>query len=369
VRKIGEQLNVRTVLEGSVRKAGNRLRITTQLINVADGYHLWSETFNRTMEDVFAIQDEIAQNIANALECLLTRSECAQKKAQTSDVQAYDYYLRGRQFVHQFRRKSFEFARQMFAKAIEIDPNYARAYAGLAACHSLLYTNWDHNPAHLAEADTASRKALELAPDLAEARVARGLAVLFLGNYEEARKEFESALRLNPSLFEAHYFYGRVCLAEGKLDEAAHLLAEAAKLNPADYQALCVGAGVLRGLGRQAEAESAYRRGLRAATQHLEVHPDDARALYLGAQAWSQLGQPDRALEWARRALDIEPDEPQILYNVACVYALQNKIDEALGCLEQAVQHGYHHKAWIEHDADLNPLRADPRYQALLAKL
>jgi serine/threonine protein kinase/Flp pilus assembly protein TadD len=369
VRKIGEQLNVRTVLEGSVRKAGNRLRIAAQLINVADGYQLWSETFNRTMEDVFAIQDEIAQNIANALECLLTRSECTDKKGQTSDVQAYDYYLRGRQFLHQFRRKSFEFAQQMFGKAIEIDPTYAKAYAGLADCHALLHTNWGHEPAHLRQADSASRKALELAPELAEAHVSRGLAVLLLGQYDEARKEFETALSLQPNHFEAHYFYGRACMAEGKLNEAAKHFAEASKLNPEDYQAPCVGAGVLRGLGRLAEADASYRRGLEAASRQLELHPDDARALYLGAQAWSQLGQPERAIEWAKRALQMEPDEPWVLYNVACVYALQNKIDDAMNCLEQAVAHGYHHKAWMEHDADLNPLRSHPRFQALLAKL
>lgn len=366
IRKIAEQLNVRTVLEGSVRKAGNRLRISAQLVNAADGYHLWAETYNRTMDDVFAIQDEIAQNIAGALECILHEGE---DRARTSDVQAYDYYLRGRQFFHEFRRKSFEFAQQMFAAAIQIDPTYARAYAGVADCHSFLYINWDKDPRHLQEADAASRKALELAPDLAEAHVSRGMALLNQGNYQEARNTFDLALRKDPTLFEAHYFYARACLAVGEREEAARHFAEASRVRPEDYQALLVGGGVLAGLGRKTEAEASYRRGLQAAERHLQMHPDDARALCLAAQGWTQLGNPDRALDWANRAIAIDPEEPMTLYNVACVYSLQNKVDQALDCLEQAVQLGYGHKAWIENDADLNPLRSHPRYQALLQKM
>jgi serine/threonine protein kinase/Flp pilus assembly protein TadD len=367
VRRIGQQLNVRAVLEGSVRKSGNRLRISAQLVNVADGYHLWAETYDRTLEDVFAIQDEIAQNIAKALECLLT--EDCRERAHTSDVQAYDYYLRGRQYFHEFRKKSFEFARQMFARAIEVDPAYARAYAGLADCHSFLYINWDKDPVHLREADAASRKALELAADLAEAHVSRGMALLNQGHFADARNAFQVALRRDPNLFEAHYFYARACLAEGEREEAARRFAEASRVRPEDYQALLVGGGVLAGLGRKADAEASYRRGVQAAERHLQLHPDDSRALCLGATGWTQLGQPDRAIDWANRALAIDPDEPMTVYNVACVYSLQNNLEKALDCLEQAVGLGYRHKAWIENDADLNPLRSHPRYQTLLQKM
>src|SRR5262249_33484563 len=154
IRRIGEQLNVRTVLEGSVRKAGHRLRISAQLVNAADGYQLWAETYNRELEDVFAIQDEIAQSISKALRVVLTEKEKeALERAQPADVQAYDFYLRGRQFFHQFRRKSLEFARQMFTRALEIDPGYARAYAGVADCCSFLYMYWEASQANLEQAD------------------------------------------------------------------------------------------------------------------------------------------------------------------------------------------------------------------------
>jgi tetratricopeptide (TPR) repeat protein len=157
---------------------GNRLRITAQLVNVADGYQLWSERYDREMEDVFAIQDDISQAIVKALRVILTEGEKKQiEKARAVNVQAYDYYLRGRQYFHQLRRKSLEYAKQMFQKAIDIDPEYARAHAGVADCYSLLYTYFDAREFNLRQADIASNKALDLEPELAEAHVARGLAV------------------------------------------------------------------------------------------------------------------------------------------------------------------------------------------------
>lgn len=370
VREIGQQLNVANVLEGSVRKAGNRVRITAQLVSVADGFQLWSETYNRQMEDIFEIQAEIADNIARALSLVLTdKARRALEKARPADVQAFDFYLRGMEFFHQFRRNSVESARAHFSRAIEIDPTYARAYAGLADCHSALYTNWDKNDTHLKEADAASRKALELGPNLAETHAARGQAVMLNQRYDEATREFEQAIKLNPRLFEAYYFYAQCAVSQGKLEDAARLFARAGELRPEDYQAPIVGAGVLSGLGRKAEAEQAYRRGLDVASRHLEQHPEDARAYYLGATAWCGLGQPERGLEWAQKAMDIDPEEPMTLYNVACVYSLQKKVEEAITCLENAVRHGFRDKAWIENDSDLKPCRTHPRFQALLASL
>jgi serine/threonine protein kinase/Flp pilus assembly protein TadD len=370
VRKIGEQLNVRTVLEGSVRKAGNRLRISAQLVNVADGYHMWSETYNRELEDVFAIQDEIAHNITKALKVILSDKEKrAIEKAPTADVKAYEHYLRGRQYFHEFRRKGFEFAKQMFARAIAMDPGYALAYAGIADCHSLLYMYWDTTTANLQQADEASRKALELDPELAEAHVARGLAVSLKKNYAEAEKEFQTAVCLDPTLFAARYFFGRTCQAQGKVLEAAHLFEQACQLRPDDYQAATHLGSIYAGLGRKADAEAACQRAVEVVGKHLELHPDDARAHYLGAVVWCQMGQAARGLEWAGRALAMDPHEPVTLYNVACVYALQGQIEGALDCLENALKHGFAHKAWIEHDSDLTALRGHPRYQALLQAL
>jgi TolB-like protein/Tfp pilus assembly protein PilF len=370
VRKIGEQLNVRTVLEGSVRKAGTRLRISAQLVNVGDGYQLWSETYNRELEDVFAIQDEIAHSIVKALRIILSeKDQRAIERAPTANVKAYDHYLRGRQFFHQFRRKGYEFALQMFARAIAIDSGYALAYAGIADCHSLLYLYWDTSAAHLQQAEEASRKALELDPDLAEVHVARGLAVALKKQYAEAEREYETAIRLDPQLFAAHYFFGRACRTQGKLAEAAHCFEQACRLCPDDYHAGANLGEIYAGLGRTADAQAADQQTLHTVERHLELHPDDARALYLGAIVWCRVGEPARGLEWANRALAMDPEEPVTLYAVACVYALQGQSEQALDCLESAVKHGYAHKAWIENDSDLHSLRGHPRYQALLRNL
>jgi serine/threonine protein kinase/Tfp pilus assembly protein PilF len=371
VRKIAEQLGVRTVLQGSVRKSGNRLRISAQLANAADGYQLWAETYNRQLEDVFAIQDEIAQSIAKALSVILTEKDkrALEKATPACDVRAYEYYLRGMQAFHQFQRRNLEQAVQMFSRAIELDPDYARAHAGLAQCYSLLHTTWNVQGDTIARADAASQKALELDPESAEAHTARGVALALSKRYDEAQREFETALRLNPNLFEAHYLYGRVCLARGQLTEAARQFAEASRVRPEDYQALFLGAGVLSGLGRKADAEAAYRRGVEVAENHLKLYPDDARALCLGAGAWYQLGERERALDWARRALSIDPDEPLTLYNVACCYSLMGQVDEALDTLAKAIEKGAAHREWIENDADLKPLHGHPRFVALLASL
>jgi serine/threonine protein kinase/tetratricopeptide (TPR) repeat protein len=370
IHKIGHQLNVRTVLDGSVRKSGNRLRISAQLVNVADGFHLWSETYNRELQDVFAIQDEIAVNITKALQVILKeKPKRAADKAPTNDMRAYDFYLRGLQFFHQFRRKGYEFARKMFANAIAVDPRYARAYAGIADCHSLLFMYWETTEANLRQADEASLKALELDPCLAEAHVARGLTVSLKKQYAEAEQQFETALRLDPSLFEACYFYARTCLSQGKLLEAACLFEQGWRLRPDDYQCACHLASIYTGLDRIADAHAAGQRCLETLEKHLALHPDDARALYLGAIVWCRQGDVQRGLEWAGRGLAMDPEEPVTLYNVACVYALQGQTEQAIDCLENAVKHGFAHKEWIQNDSDLNSLHSHPRYLALLQLL
>ncbi len=370
IRRVGEQVGVATVLEGSVRKAGNKLRITAQLINVADGYHVWSERYDRDMEDVFAIQDEIAQNIVRALRVMLSEDEKrAIERAPTADVKAYDYYLRGRQFFHQWRRKGVEFARRMFERAIEIDPNYALAWAGIADCCSFIYTYWDASATHLEQADTASRKALALAPELAEVHTSRALALAFAKRYDDAEKEFGTAIRLNPKLFEAHYFYARARVQQGKLTEAVESFEEACRLRPDDYQAPCFLAMTCEGLGRSAEADASWRVALQLVGRHLELNPEDPRALNLGAIAAAHQGQRERGLEWARRALAIDPEDSGMLYNTACYFAVQGERDEALNCLEKAVQLGFGLRGWIENDADLASLRGDPRFQAVLERI
>ncbi|MGH9778331.1 MAG: protein kinase domain-containing protein [Candidatus Acidiferrales bacterium] len=366
--QVGQQLGATYVLEGSVRRAGARLRVNAQLIEAKTGHGAWAERYDRQLEDVFAIQDEIVKSIAQAMQVVLSETEKkAIAKTPTADVKAYDYYLRGRQFFHQFRRRGYDYARQLFTRAIEIDPGYARAYAGVADCHSYLYMYWDASEENLKAAEEASRRALLLDPELAEAHVSRGLAISLRKRYDDAQMEFETATRLDPKLFEGYYFYARSCFQQGKLEEAARLFEKAAEVKPEDYQSPSMLRMVYKAMGREADWETACRRAVLAAEKHLELHPDDARALYLGAGNWFELGEQARSLDWARRALAIDPEDCGILYNVACVYSLQGRIEDGIDCLEKAMTHAYWYRRWAEHDSDLDNIRSHPRFKALMA--
>ena len=364
---VGQQLGAAYILEGSIRRAGNRLRITTQLVETGTGHTVWAERFDREMKDVFEVQDEIARSISSALRIKLTpQEEKAIARRPTENSQAYDYYLRGRQFFYQFRLKGFDFARQMFSRAIVLDPNYARAYAGVADCCSMLYTYWDSSEDNLNEAEAASRKAMELDPELAEAHVARGLALSLKKNFAEAEEEYEKAITLDPKLYEAYYFYARTSFLQGKMEKAAQLYEKASAANPNDYQAVSLLCSVYNALGLEAEADATRHKALQLVEKHVELHPDDARALYLGAGILCQVGQRERSFDWARRALAIDPEEMGILYNVGCVYALLGQTEEALTCIEKVLGHGAFYRTWAERDSDLDSIRDQPRFQAML---
>jgi serine/threonine protein kinase/tetratricopeptide (TPR) repeat protein len=364
--EVGRKLHVSTVLDGTVRKMGNRLRVTAQLVNVADGYQLWSERYDREMEDIFAIQDDISSAIVKSLRVILSEDEKkAMGQARTENLQAYEFYLRGRQFFD-VRRKSLEYARQMFKRAIELDPDYALAYAGVADCCSLLYMMFDARESNLKQAETASNTALQLAPDLAEAHLARGIAFSLSKNYSDAEREFEKAMRLDPKLFEAPYFYGRACLAQGRFDDAARLFKTACAIRPEDFQAVSFLAQAYESLGQAMERDSANRRAVSLIEERLQLNPDDARGWNLGAAILATLGETERALEFARKSVAIDPDDPMLLYNVACTYSVLGRTEESLTALEHAVDKGYGHKDWVEHDPDFDAIRNTARFQAIL---
>jgi tetratricopeptide (TPR) repeat protein len=176
-------------------------------------------------------------------------------------------------------------------------------------------------------------------------------------------------MRLNPRLFDAAYLYGRCNFTQGKMEEAAALFRRASELDPADYQSLNHVQMCLRALGREDEARAVSRASLERIERHIEVHPEDARALYLGANARQQLGERERALEWAARALAIDPDESATLYNVACLYALLGERERALDLIETTVRNGFGQKEWMENDPDLISLRTEPRFKSVLQLL
>lgn len=361
---IGQRLHVGSMLEGSVRRAGARLRIAVQLVSAQDGCVLWGERYDRDVADVFAIQDEIAESVARALRVIL-HHERRVARPPTGDVHAYECYLKGRQYFREGRRKSLQFAREMFQRAIAIDPQFALAWAGVADCCSLLNMFYPDTEKDLALADHSSARALALAPDLPEAHAARGFALWRLEREPDAIQAFEHAMRLDAHQFEARYFYARLRFQRGEPELAAALFEDAARARE-DYEARFFAAQCYAALGRKGEAEAAYRRGLHVAQQHLEMNPDDPGAATMCAVSLCRLGRPQEGLAWAERAREIEPNDARVLYNVACLYALEGKADQALDGLAQAVRAGFGAREWIAHDPDLDGLRSDPRFKALL---
>jgi adenylate cyclase len=367
---VARRLNVGTVLEGSVRRAGDRVRITGQLIETSTDSHLWSETYDREMKDVFAIQDDIARSIVDALQMTLTpKDRRALQYVATSNPEAYDYYLKGRKFFYAMSSRDFQHAIGMYDKAIELDPNYAIAYAGIADTYSQMYRFADARLENAARALEASRKAVELDPDSAEAHASMGLALFINDKYEEAERHFETAILLNPKLFESYYFYALSCKSQGNQEKAARLFIQASEVNPADYQSQSFLALSYTALGREEAATKARLKTIDLVERHLDMNPDDTRALYLGAANLSSLGEAERAMDWANRSLEVGSEEPLVLYNVACTCALLGETERSLELLEKAVNLGWGDRAWLETDSDLDSLRGLPRFKTLLDKI
>jgi adenylate cyclase len=367
-RDIGKRLGVDALLEGSVRKAGRRLRISVQLIDARNGYHLWSERFDREIADVFAIQDEIASSVVSALGLSLTqREERHLIKQSTTKVEAYEFYLRGRKLFHKWTRQNIDLGREMFERAVAIDPNFAAAWAGLATAHVHLF-GCDSQP-HLDKAREASARALKLDPQSAEAHVAAAQGLSMQQRYADAAAEFERAIELDPTLFDAHYYFARSCFKSGDLKKSLRLFQQAQSVRPDDYQTIYLEALVLTQLGRGDEARKAYQRALEFTTKYLDLQPDDARSYVLGAGALARLRETERAKEWADRAISLAPDDDAILYNAGCAFAVVGDKERALDALERAIGAGLEGGDWIPQDPDWEWLRDHPRFQALVRRL
>jgi adenylate cyclase len=368
-REIGKRLGVETLLDGSIRKAGKRVRISVQLIDANNGYQLWSERFDREIEDIFAIQDEIARSVLESLGLALTeREEFRFLKPSTTNIEAYEFYLRGRKLYHKWTRQSVEFARQMFERAVRIDPGFAAAWAGLANAYVDLF-RWSREPRDLEEARRASEHALKLDPNSAEAHVSAGQALAIQRRFSEAAVEFERAIKEDPTLFEAYYLYGRLLFESGDIEKSAKLFEKAQSVRPDDYQSRCFLAAALTELGRLDEALHAGRLAVESVEKYLELNPDEARPYSLGAIAVNRLGDSERSKRWCEQAMQLAPNDPLVLYNAACNLAMLGESDRALDGLERAIEAGVAVGDWIQHDPDVDSLRGHPRFQEIVKRI
>ena len=360
-------IDVSAILEGSVRRYREHLRVMARLVDPESGLSIWSGRYDRDAVDVIAVQEELAESITSALQGALEPSgSLLAATDQSRDYGAYDDYLRGRSLLYQYRRRSVEQALSMFEKAVERDPGYALAIAGMANCYCFLFLYVDGRKGTLEKAEKASLQAIECNPQLAEAHAARGQALSLAGDHEEAEESFRNAMSLAPSQFDAYYWYARDSFAQGKLELAAVQFEQAHHVAPDDYQCPLLVAQVYDALKRKEDAERSRRAGVRIVEERLKSAPGDVRALYMGANGLVALGQINEGLEWASTARFMEPEEPMVLYNVSCVYALAGERETALDLLEEAVHGGLMQKSWIENDSNLDSLRTSPRYRRLL---
>ena len=370
-REIGRALNVAAIMEGSVRKAGEQLRVTAQLIDAGNGYHLWSENFDRRLEDIFAIQEEIARSVARALRVSLKTPDALDiGRNAPGNVRAYEFYLRGRQMQVLKSTVTWHSAPEMFRRAIELDPDYAQAHAGLAdALVGLLLWRLVKPEDVLDEALAASKRALELAPDLAEAHVARANTLSLAGRAAQATAEFERALALNAELYEAHYYFARHCHAAGQHARALEEFEAAHRARPDEFQALTLATSSAEALGDGVRAHDIASRAISLALAEAEADPENGRALYLAAGLQARLGDIEGGRRNVEAAMRLRPDDFGTLYNAACFYAQAGESEHALELLDRAVATGQGFRNWVENDSDLDSLRGLPRFEQILARM
>ena len=305
----------------------------------------------------------------NAWQTALLKRVPESAPASSAAEQAYDCYLQGRQHLARMMQRGLDASRAMFVRALELDPGYAPAWAGLATVHACLYEWFDPRQVEVSRAEHASRRALEAAPQLAESHVARGLARSLTRHYEDAVGEFEAAIRINPYLFDAYYYFARTVFARGDMVRAAELFGLAAQLRPEDFQSPLLLATAARALGQEHVAHDAVLTGIGRAQRVLALNPHDGRALSLGAGALIADNQTERALEWSKRCLDLYPGDTSALVNVACVHARVGQPGEALDLLDRVFARGCGKRDWIVNDPDYASLRNEPRFHRLLGQL
>jgi TolB-like protein/Flp pilus assembly protein TadD len=367
----GKLLGASHILIGRGLKEDGELDITVDLIDVETGQPVWHGRFENEILDLYVVQDTIVAGVARALGLEVDDAHAQHvRDRHAANIDAFQLYLRGRHFYWQFSRKGIETALDLFERATRLDESYALAYCGQADCFFYLYMYVDSSEEYFDRADRSSTRALELAPQLAEAHASRGFALsLDPSRFEDAASAFERAIELDPILFEAKFLYARSCFANGEVEKAARLFEDSNDVRPEDYQSLLLAGQAHEVLGNGERAAELRRKGVEVAEEHLFLNPHETRALYMGANGLIALGNTDRGLRWLQRARTLEPDDPMLLYNAACIYSLAGLKDEALGCLEGAVAGGLRQRGWFDHDPNLDPVRDDPRFARIQSQL
>jgi adenylate cyclase len=362
---------VNYILDGSVRKSGNRIRITAQLISVRDGYHLWAERFDRQVEDIFDLQNEVSQKIVEALKVSLTEAErqlLAQKP--TDDLRAYDFYMRGRELLYLKGRRNTENAIKMFENAVAIDSHFANAFAGLAEAYSTMFEWYDGNSTWLSKAIEMNQKALELEPASLEAKYGIAMVYFHHRRFSESKRTIEEILKENAEFYPGHLRLGMIAELSNDLEAALRHYQRAAELKPYDEEAFIFLTGIHKRRGDVTAAEHAALKVIEITSRKLEASLDDIIVMSRLADAYARFGSREEANATLRRVLELEPNDGLAVYNCSCAYALMGEKSASLILLRRAFDSGFRTVAhWARADSAFDAIRGDDEFQKVLIEM
>jgi adenylate cyclase len=364
-REVGRKLNVQLELKGACKKSADKLHVKVQLIDTSDGSERWARQYDRPFEDIFEIQEEVESSVMTALnvanpEQLFTPRPHVSKKA-------YDLFLHGLSCFAKHTTQDNVYARQLFKQAIDLEPEFGRAWAALAYTYGYSYMYFNATDVNLAEAKRTSKQALKLIPDLAESHISYGIACCMDQNYPKATDEFEKAIELEPKNFRAWYFFGRAKVHEGDLNRALKLFERASTVRCEDFQSVLLQAQLYTSLGQKDKAIEVTREGIERVRAMLEINPNDNRALNMGAFALLRLGQTGESVKWMSTSLKNAPMDSIIQYNGACFFSLAGDVEQALDHLEHClIKVGNISREWLEHDSDMDNIRNHARYTEII---
>jgi non-specific serine/threonine protein kinase len=368
-RKVGEILGVTHILEGSVRKAGKQIRVTSQLIDIQTGFQIWADRYDRLLEDIFELQVELSQKIAEALKVSLSESEKESlTQKPTEDLRAYDFYMRGRELLTTGGKKNNESAIKMFEHAISIDPNYSLAYVASAEAFSFQYMYYDGDQKWLGKIIEANQKSLELDPGLNEVEFAKGMVLYHQKRFPEAKKIFEKFITKKNDYYQAYYWLGVLAEITDDYDTAINHFHRAAEIKPYSEEPWLHIDMTYRRMGDLKSSLIAGNKVIDLAKRKLEADAKDTLALSRLASNYARMGEKASALAAIEQVLELAPNDGLALYNCACTYAQLGKKDEAFRLLQKAIGIGYKNIIeWIETDPDLESVRGDPQFKKILA--
>jgi len=364
--QIGQQLKAAYVLTGTLRRSGPRLRITTQLVDTATDFPLWSERYDREMKDVFEVQDEIAQKIAEALRVTLSPQELeALAVKPTENLQAYDLFLRGKRYARRQTRQDLEFALQMFESAVAMDPSFALAYAACANACAMFYCNFSRDTVWVERARTASGHAVALRWDLPEVQVSQAWVLYATDLHDEAVRMVRKAVERKRDCEGAYYLLCRALFSAGRFQEVVDIMETALEASGEDYNVYIPIANSLGALGKRDMYQNLLQRRMSALENHLKHVPEDARARILLGTDYAEIGREEDALRELNLAMTMRANEASILYNAACLYSLLKRKPEAMEALRKAWEAGFRDVSHVRRDPDLNFLHDEADFEKM----